>query len=1005
VTREQLRGMVCWKPGAVHETILTEADAPPDAVFLATHVETPIFRRQVGTTAQGVEVTEAQVLHDLEHLPADMPILPILGESGTGKSHLVRWLRLQLRETAARRVVWIPKYRTNLRGVLETILEQPGSAELDEVRREIIHASDQYTEVEARLRLLTTLANRIELHGAGPEDEMDREPREYVAASLPALLLDPVFKEQLLTDGATIGRIVHEKLVGREFEDKEEPFAFRLEDLPLRPSDASRAGATARELMSYLVADRELQQVTVTMMNEQRDAAIAEIFGVGRGQLREVMLKLRRLLHQQGIELILLIEDFTILQGLQGELLDAIIEAPLRDGRQELCTIRVAMAVTEGYFRDHVLATVRTRTLHEYVLDMRLSDIDQDKRHSFVTAYLNATRVGRESLEQAYDLGGGDWIPNACETCPVQEPCHEGFGAVDGRGLYPFNHAALERAIKSKSNIDLQFVPRTVLTRVLRPVLADHADAIREGEFPSKEFANDFRDDLAESLSIRVRRELEQRSRNAARHEVLLTFWADAPEQVVNLPRPVHDAFDIPQLDGANVAVELDGYREQIVRESPPEQQGPPPLVAAVQQWHKTGDLRRAPYNELRKLAHRAVFDQLDLENGFWRSKEWEDRGGFRQQRVFLRGESPSVEEVSLWLRHTDLDDVEALVGLSWFADRGHWRFPGGARLQRLVKSQIDRWTTEVREQLLPEGFGGRAPNQIEALVRTLVVEGRILGLPGGDDDTDLLALAFDPGPTLDGMPSAGIPLWDRLRAHVVTGSVKDADSRRQLRERLLRLVAFSQDGAPKAVDVNRLAKALARVGRDWQLPASTETLPAGVRLHIDRTAKVLPDAVETRLTELREWVDCVTPLLPQRTSLSDVVAEIDRAIDHARQLGLLSTGASPESMAREGQRVAAEPGVDLLKTTARELRKWDTLSYGKQLLVLAEDREPDASQLRLYLVEAAKVLQLIDQAAAAYGRGADSEDTTAQARIEADLGKLQSDLSFLAGIDEEVQA
>ena len=32
----------------------------------------------------------------------------------------------------------------------------------------------------------------------------------------------------------------------------------------------------------------------------------------------------------------------------------------------------------------------------------------------------------------------------------------------------------------------------------------------------------------------------------AEQRQVLLTFWADAPDEVVNLPRGIHEAFDIP---------------------------------------------------------------------------------------------------------------------------------------------------------------------------------------------------------------------------------------------------------------------------------------------------------------------------------------------------------------------------------------------------------------------------------------------------------------------------
>ncbi len=414
-----LRRFVCWDRSRVDKTILTEADAPSHAVFLATHVRTPIYRRAVGTQVSGTEVSEEQVLQDLEALPVDMPILPILGESGTGKSHLVRWLRAQLDDTATRRVLWIPKYRTSLRGVIDRILEGAYGPDFDDIREAVKTATEGLTEREARLRLLASLSTRAELFGSGPPDNDDYEERAFLAERLPALLNDPEFKGTLVQTDGPIGRIVREKLEGRGTEDKDEPFVFRLTDLPLRPTDVGRAGAVAQDLLRLLVTDEQMQQLAVAILNEQLDSSISEVFGVSGGQLRNLMLKLRKLYLSRGQELVLLIEDFTMLQGIQAELLEAIIEAPIRDD-QELCTMRVAVAVTTGHFRK-LYDTVRTRTLNEYILDVRLDAIEDTAVYAFVTAYLNAARLGRDRLDAEFlsRRGSDEWIPNACDECPA----------------------------------------------------------------------------------------------------------------------------------------------------------------------------------------------------------------------------------------------------------------------------------------------------------------------------------------------------------------------------------------------------------------------------------------------------------------------------------------------------------------------------------------------------------------------------------------------------------
>ena len=75
-------------------------------------------------------------------------------------------------------------------------------------------------------------------------------------------------------------------------------------------------------------------------------------------------------------------------------------------------------------------------------------------------------------------------MPNACDECPHQDTCHEAFGTSRDRfGMYPFNQAALERSVESRSPTN--FDPRRILGTVVRYTLDQHREDIRRGDFPS----------------------------------------------------------------------------------------------------------------------------------------------------------------------------------------------------------------------------------------------------------------------------------------------------------------------------------------------------------------------------------------------------------------------------------------------------------------------------------------------------------------------------------------
>ncbi len=140
------------------------------------------------------------------------------------------------------------------------------------------------------------------------------------------------------------------------------------------------------------------------------------------------MTQVREEYHRQGKEIVLLIEDFALIQGVQRDLLDAVVEAANRDGKTTLAPIRTLMAVTTGYFGklDETAATrIQAGTGFVYHLDVPFGPEETGRTEiaSFVGRYLNAGRVGREALEFAND----DKIPNKCLTCPLRTECHEVF--------------------------------------------------------------------------------------------------------------------------------------------------------------------------------------------------------------------------------------------------------------------------------------------------------------------------------------------------------------------------------------------------------------------------------------------------------------------------------------------------------------------------------------------------------------------------------------------------
>jgi hypothetical protein len=153
----------CWEPDAARRVLGAEAEGASEAVFLASHAPLPITKLTSPGSSDGRPVDEDAVL--AATLEQGLPIVAILGASGSGKSHMVRWLRHRMAREPRKDlvVVFVPKLAMSLRGIAERVLTHGEGPEFDDLRASVASASEGLTEEKVVLRLRSALANRIQL--------------------------------------------------------------------------------------------------------------------------------------------------------------------------------------------------------------------------------------------------------------------------------------------------------------------------------------------------------------------------------------------------------------------------------------------------------------------------------------------------------------------------------------------------------------------------------------------------------------------------------------------------------------------------------------------------------------------------------------------------------------------------------------------------------------------------------------------------------------------------
>jgi len=970
----------------VEQAMDTEALQVPLEVFLATHHPVKMTRQDLQTGVARRDYSEKAFLEDFLQ-PSSFAFVPVLGDAGTGKSHLVRWISANIPPNEKRRVLLIPKVGTNLRSVIDRILGDVRGERFDALRKRLREETDSLTEGRAREVLLNNLATESGPNGTHGNRGLT-EGEEYCVQSLPHLLFDPFFRKVFLADGGIIDRLATHVL-GQS--DRVERLTDRRQfsdaDLSFNLADVSRASADARDVY-FQLNEPSLLKEAVRWLNRNLDAAIASLLHLRGEGLLELMTEVREELAAQGMELVLLIEDFAKLQGIEHQLLEALLVRSAQEGRRPICAIRTALACTSGYFKNFH-ETVRQRATFTVNLDVDTQVTSEMEGKGeilrFVGRYLNAARLPANTLKEWHQealAGRADSArpPNICEVCPHQDGCHRAFGESDGVGLYPFNATALHSMMERVS--PGRFVPRLLIKDVLKHTLEMYTGDLEAGRFPSPALRAHFSGGKA-GLPIALTDKIHRRDRaHADRRAVLLEFWSTGKE-LVDMDPIIHEAFDLPPLGVEKEAPSLlpslqhpvPGPKSEPGEKAPVGTQGlagprPDPKDAELAEqlgqlnaWMNGGSLPATLANTLRPHLHTAIvghsrWDPSLLLMGYFAGGEKET---FQPRSINFRRQSAQYSATTFTLEIPERDTPEdfraaafALEGLLRFQRHGHWGFAGGSRYLRAFTSHIERWTGGLLARIQTPTTSGTPFDPVPAAVELLALGARMAGRPAytkassAEEVVDVLFSDWSAA----GEPRG--PKWRELSKVLAT-------HRQRLQQIVVSRTGCTKGGARSAriLDGVRVVQPLGRLLKDWH---PREALPEDLKGELDVLVKVrqkVEELLDKALTEEQErhliWADRVTGVVAPEADWKELVAELRTAMTKARDAGVFA-GGSPGELEEILRRVEVmSPSPSSVLSAVGRLREQDS---GKRIVELSRDHQTAMSAIDAFLERAQRFLE-----------------------------------------------
>jgi len=914
------KNYVCWQLNLVNQVMDTEALQTEDHFFLATHHPMKVRTVDWRSMHQTLEVLdERELLARFLDSSVIHRHIAIIGPTGAGKSHLIRWLSNSIPRTSDRQVVLIPKVGTNLKSILDKILSVSQLDGVKEFRDRLDSATSDFTASVFRAELCNALAIAV-----GPDsthaieevaDREQRELRDFLVNYLPPLLYDAHFRETILRDGGVIDRLAehiigqapHERLTARR--------EFELEDLTPDNWNCSpaRLGDQARHMYMTLKQDGgDFRQEVKAWINKNLDWAILRALRVGQEDLGALLKDIRIQLEKEGKELILLMEDFAKLQGIDRQLLEALLVRPDQSG-ERLCTLRSAMALTTGYF---AAFAETTKDRIDIIVDTEVNAPNDRQRYGddigrFVARYLNAIRLDESRLRnwhiQTRDVSDYDEpLPNACAECQHDRTCLAAFGESDSIGLYPFNLECVHRMYNSLSNIDRQksFNPRRVINDVIKNTLLKYTHDIEQSTFPPSALKKWFGIVPMSSINKDKVRELTS-AVDCERYETLVELWGD-PRSLTSVSPDIYGAFGLAPLQ-IRTTVDKDDDTEtgKDVHEPTPK---PDNRIRGhldeLDKWIAGGMLSQDLAQTLREHLYTHLNEQIDWDSELFAQSFYshETTKCFRQTSLAFARQSTQIAkppiQVMIPLNDDFVSTAVALQGMLLFHQHQRWDFEDSGRYLRAFQNLLGELSNSIVNQLYQPHSEDKRWEPVPAVVELLALGASMRGAVTPEEST------------IEGYVNSLFLQWDDKNAAMLehrSNSWQD-------------LMGSYYEYGPALVDILKSRTMLAKGGRiDTRMIDPTQVIgplktitggwqpkaivPDRVRRDYEpilklrkRVDRLLTEALKEERAIYIDWHDSITASFGAHIDTESIADSIHRVCNAANSLGLLPTGVSMQA-------------------------------------------------------------------------------------------------------------
>ncbi|HEO8419781.1 TPA: hypothetical protein VBX77_001753 [Yersinia enterocolitica] len=545
------------------EVIVNDATYTSPAEFLATHMPFKNLKYTSSGIGDDIEKSISEEVFFFEHLLKQSHkhnFIVVQGNSGSGKSHFIRWVmeRYELNKEKDDVIVSIKRHQNTLKSAIAQILQSDVFSELkdNEISQKLSNAKELLDDSE----LLYSIKNNFLTKLESREDFVNCNISKRESTKLIEFIKCNYAVENLFAaPGGPFNRI-YQKISSNskdklqtEFDARFVPEDFNISlDFREEIEEYEDITKSARDFAKEIYRKEDFRVRVADYLNSYLDSVIQLCLHMNGEDFRQVIYDLRKYLKSINKTLTLFIEDITSFTGIDQSLIEALNVS--NHNNDEICRLFTILGTTKSYYNSFFPDNLKQRVTGRVFIEIESIFESKDDVVIMAARYLNAINTSKDVLYHWHVTGAN------FKELPISKMYekHKWSAYEDPElgeiYLFPFNKRAIIQLYQTLN----EKTPRVFLKQVIKHVYERFIN--NPTDFPGKwqDFKNYY--DIPQWAEELHKTLIEnQHPDQSDQLACVLRVWGDrtafrttenAEVRLGDLPKEVFDVFSLPFVKG-----------------------------------------------------------------------------------------------------------------------------------------------------------------------------------------------------------------------------------------------------------------------------------------------------------------------------------------------------------------------------------------------------------------------------------------------------------------------